>query len=60
MEKKAAMGATACLIKHLGLSATGDSPGSYKLLEFDLSQYMKLDKAAFEALTLFPTVVSLF
>lgn len=53
LEKKSAMAALSCLIKHLELLGD-ESGGSYKLNLFDLSQYMKFDKAAMEALNLFP------
>lgn len=55
LELKHAMGGVVCLIKYLELLRDESGFGHFKLLNFDLSQYMKLDKCAVDALNLFPT-----
>lgn len=55
LEKKAAMGALASLIKYLELLRDASGHGHFKLKSFDLAQFMKLDKSAVDALNLFPT-----
>jgi DNA mismatch repair protein MSH2 len=54
MDMKLAMGASACLIRYLGLMSDSSNFGQYQLYQHDLSQYMKLDAAALKALNLMP------
>lgn len=54
-EMKAAMGATAGLIKYLDLLGDESNFGQYHIETYDLSQYMRLDAAAVSALNLMPT-----
>mmetsp|Transcript_48662 Transcript_48662/g.95398 ORF Transcript_48662/g.95398 Transcript_48662/m.95398 type:complete len:948 (-) Transcript_48662:170-3013(-) len=54
LEKKNSMAALLCLVKYLELLRDESGFGRFKLRTFDLSQFMKLDKAAVEALNLFP------
>jgi DNA mismatch repair protein MSH2 len=54
LEMKLAMGASACLIRYLGLMSESSNFGQYQLYQHDLSAYMKLDAAALKALNLMP------
>lgn len=50
-----AMGATAALIKYLGLMSQTDMFGHFRIVQHDLSQYMRLDSSAIKALNLMPS-----
>ncbi len=51
---KLAMGASASLIKYLGVLHDQSNFGQYRLYQHDLSQFMKLDASALKALNLMP------
>ncbi|KAJ3270734.1 MutS-like protein, partial [Blyttiomyces sp. JEL0837] len=51
---KLAMGSVACLVKYLDLLGEESNFGQYRLENYDLSQYMRLDAAAVKALNLMP------
>ncbi|ORY51832.1 DNA mismatch repair protein [Rhizoclosmatium globosum] len=54
-EMSQAMGAVASLLKYLQLLNDDSNFGQYRLENYDLSQYMRLDAAAMKALNLMPT-----
>lgn len=51
---KLAMGASAALIRYLGVMSDQTNFGQYQLYQHDLSHFMKLDAAALKALSLMP------
>jgi len=53
-EHQFSMNAVAVLIQHLELLQDDSNFGRFKLRNYDLSQYMKLDSSAVHALNLFP------
>lgn len=55
LELKHAMGALACLISELDLLSATENASTFKLIKYDLSQYMRLDSAATTALNIVPT-----
>eukprot|EP01027_Heterolobosea_sp_BB2_P019187 GEZU01026954.1.p1 GENE.GEZU01026954.1~~GEZU01026954.1.p1 ORF type:complete len:598 (+),score=158.78 GEZU01026954.1:59-1852(+) len=54
LDKRWAIGALACLLKHLELLSDDKNYGKYKMSDFNLDKYMKLDTAALRALNLLP------
>eukprot|EP01130_Rhizamoeba_saxonica_P009898 TRINITY_DN4037_c0_g2_i1.p1 TRINITY_DN4037_c0_g2~~TRINITY_DN4037_c0_g2_i1.p1 ORF type:complete len:727 (+),score=174.52 TRINITY_DN4037_c0_g2_i1:210-2183(+) len=48
------MGSLSCLIKGLELLSNEDNMGTYKIEKYDLSQYMRLDRSAIDALNILP------
>ncbi|KAF9288863.1 MutS-like protein [Mortierella alpina] len=54
-ELKNAMAASACVMKYLALLTDETNFGQYTLCNHDLSQYMKLDASAVQALNLMPS-----
>ncbi|ANB12773.1 mismatch repair ATPase MSH2 [Sugiyamaella lignohabitans] len=54
LNQTVAMGATAALIKYLQLMTDPENYGKYRLIQHDLSQYMRLDTSALKALNLMP------
>ena len=55
MEMKSSMGSLSCMIKYLELLSDDSNFGLYKMKRLDLSQFLKLDAAAIEALKLIPS-----
>lgn len=53
LDMKHSMSAMACLISELNLLS--EASNTYRLIKYDLSQYMRLDSAAINALNLVPT-----
>ncbi|CAK4031760.1 DNA mismatch repair msh-2 [Lecanosticta acicola] len=53
-ELKLSMGSAAALIRYLGIMSDASNFGQYRLYQYDLSQYMKLDSSALKALNLMP------
>jgi DNA mismatch repair protein MSH2 len=54
LELKTAMGATAALLAGLELLASDENLGSFRLSRYDLSQFVRLDASAVQALNLVP------
>lgn len=54
MDLKLALGSVACLIKYLNLLSVQENHGEYTLSTYNLSNFMKLDASAVEALHLTP------
>jgi DNA mismatch repair protein MSH2 len=54
LELKHAMSATACLISGLELLSQDANLGNFRMVHYDLRQYMRLDAAAAQALNLAP------
>lgn len=54
LDMKNAMSALSCLISELELLANDENIGNFTIFKYDLSQYMRLDSAATQALNLVP------
>ena len=54
LEQNLALGATACLIKYLDVLADESNYGHFKVEEYNLQQFMRLDASVIRALNLLP------